>query len=90
MVQSGVLSNGLETNVYEPGKEQPVFALGFKQFIEGNADYRRFTELLRPMAFTKGSSRVGNEKTIHFSKPSIIEVNHVFAKCHQHPPVRQD
>ena len=79
-----VLSNGLETNIYEPGKEQPVLALGFKQFVEGNTNYRRLKEMLQPMAFSKSRSKPETQKTIHFSKPSIAEVNHVFAKCHQH------
>ena len=79
-----VLSNGLETNIYEPGKEQPVLALGFKQFDEGNTNYRRLKEMLQPMAFSKSRSKPETQKTIHFSKPSIAEVNHVFAKCHQH------
>ena len=52
-----VLSNGLETNIYEPGKEQPVLALGFKQFDEGNTNYRRLKEMLQPMAFSKSRSK---------------------------------
>ena len=27
-----VLTNGIETNVYEPGRTKPVLALSFKQF----------------------------------------------------------
>ncbi len=77
-----VLSNGLETNIYEPGKEQPALALGFK--LEGNTNYRQLKEMLQPMAFSKSRSKPDTQKTIHFSKPSIAEVNHVFAKCHQH------
>ena len=79
-----VLSNGLETNIYEPGKEQPALALDFKQFVEGNTNYRQLKEMLQPMAFSKSRPKPDTQKTIHFSKPSIAEVNHVFAKCHQH------
>ena len=79
-----MLSNGLETNIYEPGKEKPAFTLGFKQFVDGNTNYRRLKEMLQPTAFSKSRSKSETKKTIHFSKPSIAEVNHVFAKCHQH------
>ena len=37
-------------------------------------------------AFTRGrrALALADADTIHFTKPSIAEVNHVFAKCHQH------
>lgn len=79
-----VLSNGLETNIYRPGNEQPVLTMGFKQFVKGNADYQKLKEWLRPAAFSTGGSKSKEQQTIHFTKPSIAEVNHVFAKCHQH------
>lgn len=79
-----VLTNGLETNVYEPGKSQPVLALGFRDFDNANANYRQFADMLHRSAFSTGRSNPVNQRMIHFSKPSIAEVNHVFAKCHQH------
>ncbi len=78
-----VLTNGIDTNVYETGGEQPVLTLGFKQFVDDNADYRRLTEMLRPAAFSKKSSTSADQRTIRFSKPTIAEVTSVFARCHQ-------
>lgn len=79
-----VLSNGMETNVFELGRKQPVLALGFKQFNKEDAGYRKLVDMLRPSAFSKGRPRSANQRMIRFSKPSIAEVNHVFTKCHQH------
>ena len=77
-----LLTNGLETKLYEVGKQQPTIALGFQQFVEGNPDYRRLTEMLRPAAFGKPASTA--QETIRLSKPTIAEVTSVFARCHQH------
>jgi len=76
-----LLTNGLETILYEVEKDRPVVALGFKQFAEGNPDYRRLTETLRPAAFGKPPSTT--QETIRLSKPTIAEVTSVFARCHQ-------
>ena len=79
-----VLTNGRKTKVYEPGREQSVLALDFKQFERANPSYKKFANMLRPTAFSRGRPRHTNQRTIRFSKPSIAEVNHVFSKCHQH------
>ncbi|MYF07675.1 MAG: N-6 DNA methylase [Rhodospirillaceae bacterium] len=77
-----LLTNGLETHLYEVGKEQPTLALGFQQFAEGNPDYIRLTKALRPAAFGKPTSTT--KETIRLSKPTIAEVTSVFSRCHQH------
>ena len=79
-----VLTNGLETRVYEPGDDKPIISLPFNQVVKGNVEYRRLTNTLRPAAFVSTRGRPANQHTIRLSKPSIPEVNHVFAKCHQH------
>ena len=79
-----VLTNGIYTNVYNVSDEQPMFTLGFQQFVEGNIDYHKFKTLLQPTSFSKTSPGSTNQETIRLSKPTIAEVNSIFAKCHQH------
>ena len=76
-----LLTNGLETKLYEVGRDQPTITLAFQQFTEGNPDYRRLVEMLRPAAFGKPAST--SQETIRLSKPTIAEVTSVFARCHQ-------
>ena len=77
-----LLTNGTSTILYEAGRDQPTMVLGFQQFVDGNPDYRKLTETLRPAAFAKPAPT--NQDTIRLSKPSIAEVTTVFARCHQH------
>ena len=79
-----VLTNGAITRLYSPGDSRPVLALEFSDFWEGNLKYEELTNLLRPAAFGGGAPVSAESATIHFRKPSIPEVNQVFAKCHQH------
>ena len=76
-----LLTKGLDTELYEVGREEPILLLGFHQFAESNPDYRRLTEMLRPSSFGKPASTA--EHTIRLSKPTIPEVTSVFARCHQ-------
>lgn len=76
-----LLTNGLETVLYEVGDERPVASLSFQQFVEGNPDYRRLIATLRPAAFGKPAPKA--QETIRLSKPTIAEVTSVFARCHQ-------
>jgi len=76
-----LLTNGLETKLYEVGKNQPMVTLAFHQFVEGNPDYCRLVEALQPIAFKKVI--LTSQETIRLSKPTIAEVTSVFARCHQ-------
>ena len=78
-----ILTNGVETRIYEAGTTVPILTLKFKHFIENNTGYRSLREMLRPGMFS-GNATPADADVIHFMKPSIAEVNHVFAKCHQH------
>ena len=79
-----VLTNGKETWLYKTSEANRVLALEFGQFNEGNYDYQKLLDMLRPMAFAGGHRTDTIPFTINFVKPTITEVNHVFAKCHQH------
>ncbi len=79
-----VLTNGIETHVYETGAAQPHMVMRFEDFSEQNQKYRQLLNMLRPAAFGGTTPPPADADTIHFTKPSITEVNHVFAKCHQH------
>ena len=78
-----ILTNGVETRIYEAGTTVPIFTLRFEHFSESNNGYRSLKEMLRPGMFS-GNAIPADADVIHFVKPSIAEVNHVFAKCHQH------
>ena len=78
-----VLSNGITTNVYKCGDAKPSLVFKFDDFQEDKPRYRELIRLLRPQAFAKGHRTVTYADTIHFTKPTIAEVNNVFAKCHQ-------
>ena len=79
-----VLTNGKETWLYETRGTNRVLALDFSQFNEENCDYQQLVDMLQPMAFSGGQRTDTIPLTINFVKPTITEVNHVFAKCHQH------
>ena len=78
-----VLTNGIETRVYRTGDTKPALRLAFEQFIDRNPDYHELTLLLRPRAFARGAVEPADSDVLHFTKPTIAEVNIVFAKCHQ-------
>ena len=79
-----VLSNGVLTRVYKCGEAKPHLELKFGDFQKGNRRYDELVQLLRPKAFVRGKSVPTVADTIHFTKPTIAEVNNVFAKCHQY------
>ena len=79
-----ILTNGINTRLYKTGDVNPFMELRFADFDEENPDYERLSDILRPNAFSIGSLSPADSETISFTKPSIMEVNHVFAKCHQH------
>ena len=78
-----VLSNGITTELYRCGETAPSLVLAFDDFQEGKPRYAELVDLLRPEAFSGGEPVPAGEDTIHFAKPTIAEVNNVFAKCHQ-------
>ena len=77
-----ILMNGVETRVYEAGALVPSLTLGFGDFDNDNPNYRSLRNMLLPGVFS-GSAGPASDPVISFVKPSIAEVNHVFAKCHQ-------
>ncbi len=78
-----VLSNGITTQLYRCGEAKPSLVLTFDDFEKGKPRYVELVELLHPQAFTGRKSVPAGEDMIHFAKPTIAEVNNVFAKCHQ-------
>ena len=78
-----ILTKGTETRVFKTGEDQSLLDLTFSDFKEGNPKYQRLVRMLHCDAFTRGRPVTADADTIHFAKPSISEVNHVFAECHQ-------
>ena len=58
--------------------------LGFSDFTNDNNSSQALFGLLRPQMFPSGGPQVPSSDVIRFTKPSIAEVNHVFARCHKH------
>ena len=84
-----LLTNGLETILYEVGKQRPILTLGFQQFAEGNPDYRKLTEALRPAAFGSPPPDISR----HHPPVETDDCRSHFRLCPMssaNPPVRQD
>ena len=81
-VQYFLLTNGLETRIFEAEARDAVLTLTFQQCVDGNPNFRDLQDRLRPDAFNRGAIPATAD-TIHFVKPSFAEVNHVFARCHR-------
>ena len=78
-----VLSNGSETRLYLAGNQAPVLTLRFAEFQPGHELYERLLDALRPGAFSSAPAQP-SLTVMRLKKPTITEVNYVFAKCHQH------
>ena len=83
-VQWFILTDGMETRLYQPGNPQSQMTLGFSDFTNDNNSSQALFGLLRPQMFPSGGPQVPSSDVIRFTKPSIAEVNHVFARCHKH------
>ena len=79
-----VLTNGLETRVYRIDSPQPEITLTFQACSPENSDFKWLVDTLRPDAFTWNGASIDDSDSIHFVKPSLAEVNLVFANCHQY------
>ena len=79
-----VLTDGINTHIHKPGNTLPVMEMTFSDFAESNPKYQQLQNILRPQVFVSGQVSPAESGTLHFTKPTIAEVNHVFAKCHQH------
>ena len=77
-----VLTNGRRTVLYRNKDTEPFLELEFEEFTENNTGYQQLVETLHADTFTAGHPSP-TAATLHFTKPSIAEVNNVFAKCHQ-------
>ena len=82
-VEYFVLSNALSTKLYRCGETKPSLVLRFEDFREDNPRYQELRRMLRPEAFTTQRLTAADADTLYFTKPTIAEVNNVFAKCHQ-------
>ena len=79
-----VLTNANTTHVFRINDTEPFLTLDFAEFTKDNPRYVTLVEMLRSEAFASGHPIVAESDTLHFTKPSIAEVNNVFANCHQH------
>lgn len=83
-VEYYVLTNGIETHLYNSSDGLPFATLQFSDFVDGNPQYHRFVSTLRPSAFSRSPALVSTSEPLRMRKPTIAEINGVFASCHQH------
>ena len=83
-VEYFILTNSIDTWVYRSGRSEPFLRLTFNHFAETNQDFRTLVAMLSPDAFGRENPNANREQLINFTKPTIPEVNAVFAKCHQY------
>ncbi len=82
-VRYHLLTNGLETRLYDPYLNDPHLEMSFGDFVEGNKKFGQFIELLsRDKIILKNSDPA--QKTLKLQKKSLSEVNAAFAWCHQY------
>lgn len=76
-----MLSNGVETRVYDPGRNEPVLQMQSDDFHEQNRKYRDLVALLGRATITRAVAQAA--PTITFKRPTLAEVNASFSWCHQ-------
>ena len=83
-VEYYVLTNGIETRLYNSSDDQPFATLHFSDFVDGNSKYHQLRSTFRPGSFSRNPGLVATSEPIRMWKPTIAEINGVFASCHQH------
>lgn len=78
-----VVTNAKNTHLYRVTDYEPIISLDFTDFADRNPSYETFMSMLSANVFAAGNQISTSAETLNFTKPSIAEVNSVFAQCHQ-------
>ncbi|MCC6427211.1 MAG: N-6 DNA methylase [Phycisphaerales bacterium] len=76
-----LLTNGIETRVYQWDSGEPVLTLAFSDFSHGNPNYEQLRALLSAEGITDAHSTESN--TFRFERPSAQQAKALFAQCHR-------
>jgi type I restriction enzyme M protein len=85
-VQYFILSNGVKTSLYQWDVKTSIVSLNFNEFLEGNPNFKQFTELLsRPAtkATLESKKESLEESNFKFEKKSLSDLFKIFQKLHQ-------
>ena len=79
-----VLSNGIETRLYEWNNEDPVLTLQFADFEWANQKYQQFKRLLSSSAILTATiaSAAVKDTLFTFHRPTPERARQLFSKCH--------
>lgn len=77
-----VLTNGIETKVYNWDSDKPVVVLQFSDFVKGNAKLNKFVKILGADSDTFLSSPEKQAPVLLIGKKSANDLNADFAWCH--------
>lgn len=75
-----MLTNGVETSLYDWEKDRPVLTLQFGDFMAGNALLNRLNELISATAVAAWTTHAAAERRA-LMRPTPGIINAVFAKC---------
>ncbi len=76
-----VLTNGIQTRVYEWDHGEPLLTLGFGEFSSGNPSYEQLRRLLAAGSMVEAPA--GESNKFRFQKPSPQQAKALFAQCHR-------
>ena len=76
-----MLTNGIETRVYEWDHNEPLLILDFADFHSGNPNYEKFRALLAAASIIDAHTVEGH--TFKFKKPTPQQAKSLFAQCHR-------
>lgn len=75
-----ILSNGLDTNLYEWDNQIPVLSLSFDDFENKNENFQKFINYVSYKGIL--SQKIPDIQDFEFNKPSITFIKDIFAKAH--------
>ena len=76
-----MLTNGVETRVYEWDRGTPVIVLSFPDFSRGNPNYERLRTILAASNMAQAAPADGH--TFKLEKPTSQQAKSLFAQCHR-------
>ncbi len=79
-----VLSNGIETWVYNWDENSPALKIKFADFIDSSVTFKKLITNYGKESFKKSKDGEEVRETLEFTKNNLSEVNQAFAWCHQH------
>jgi type I restriction enzyme M protein len=76
-----MLTNGIETRLYEWDSDTPVLTLAFEDFASGNPKYEQLRSLVSATSIVEAKSIEQND--FRFERPSPQKAKQLFAQCNK-------